>query len=238
MLQQRIAEMKSIMFRPDILYQKRRKQIPDNFVASASLIMINPGGLAKLLVTETGGVQDQGMYMGFSHIGNGPAADNINPEAFPDAIPALEVISDRVSRLSGLKFTTNSITGSLRGNVKENESGGAIVSQIMPDGMIDLLSQLSNPNMETKDAHRNLNPLDINDATVITWLFLAQSTYVGYQDNQELYRYGYLRGENPKKDGISFVKIRRWAIEKWNQHGPQVNSILGSAQSYYDRFPD
>ena len=122
--------------------------------------------------------------------------------------------------------------------MKENESGGAIVSQIMPDGMIDLLSQLSNPNMETKDAHRNLNPLDINDATVITWLFLAQSTYVGYQDNQELYRYGYLRGENPKKDGISFVKIRRWAIEKWNQHGPQVNSILGSAQSYYDRFPD
>jgi len=187
-------------------------------------LMINPGGMAKLIETETGGVLFNGTRYGFSFIGSGLAMENINdaPDAFPNAKSALRELCKRISSMTGLLFVPENIPGSVRGS--GDLSGGAISVQFMPDRALkedDMIKQIIG---------RSLNIFDPVDATLMAWVYLAHDlSDKGATPNllDSRWRPGYLKGDISRIYG---------ALRKWNPKQDQMDDIYYVAKNYYDWF--
>lgn len=189
---------------------------------SPDQLMINPGGMAMLICTETGFKLDPfkegDSYRGFVSIGARPAVEEINtePNAFPQGIEALTELCAILSRNTGLNFNPTNIPGSIRGNPDMNLSGGAIGLQFMPGKALELYEIIGKTG-------EKFNPFDLTSSLVGAWVYLArQQVFPG-----GVIRYGYQRN-NPEA-------IKK-AIEKWNPYRSQIEIILETAYDYYDRF--
>lgn len=187
-------------------------------------LMINPGGMAKLIETETGGVLFNGTRYGFSFIGSGLAMENINdsPNAFPNAKPALKELCKRIFNMTGLLFVPENIPGSVRGS--GDLSGGAISIQFMPD------RALNEDDLIKSVLGRSLNIFDPTDATLMAWVYLAHDlSDPGSAKNlsDPRWRPGYLKGDESRIYG---------ALRKWNPKQAQMDDIYYVAKNYYDWF--
>lgn len=201
--------------------EKLKKVLRPNLPASTPSedLMINPGGMAMLMVTESGFKLDpypgnNDLWRGFVSIGQRPAVLEINPDKFPNAVPALRKLAENLRKDTGLNFDPENIQGSIRGDPQVNDSGGAIGLQFMPNNALKLYNMLASVGIK-------FNPFDITSSLVGGWVFLAEQ--VSFPDGS--LRYGYQRG-NPE--------AIRFAIEKWNQYDPQIRSIVEAAYDYYD----
>ena len=148
----------------------------------------------------------------------------------------MEGLNELLRRQTYIDYQTKNIPGSARGDNEMNASGGAVGIQIMPDNVMEILRIIGDPDLKLSEEDRKLNIFRVDDAAAMAWVFLARGVKVLEPDQ---FRTGYLRGPDPKaseKIQNYFAQIRRWALEKWNPHAPQVNAILGAANSYFDKF--
>lgn len=235
-------------FRPDIQYKEQIGLLPKGTFANltAEQMMINPGGMAKLIITETGGLAYEAenghpaAHEGFTTIGQHPAWDETNISIFPTGHISLDNLAKMLQYQTNINYQTRNIPGSARGDHQMNASGGAVGIQIMPDNLMKILKLVNNPDLQLADSDRWLNVFDLTDATVLAWIFLAQGVKVGNED--DAFRIGYLRGPADKNAPESikkyFAKFRNWAIKKWNPFEPQIDAIMQAANSYSDKFPN
>lgn len=206
----------------------RDDKLDDDKKITADEALMNPGGMAKLIAFETGGTKKfvkGGSAYGFSNIGEGLALDEINdkPDAFPNAKTALKELVEQVSKDTGLAFSPDKIQGSLRGNPDFNLSGGAISIQFMPDRALAIY-KLVKEHVKENGKQVLLNIFDINDATVMGWIYLAR-----HEATSGGFRYGYWKGHP------SDIKA---ALAKWNPFQFQIDTIYDAAVDYYGRFID
>jgi hypothetical protein len=199
------------------LRKELRPDLPDSIPTEE--LMINPGGMARLVCYETGPyvLTDDKMH-GFSYMGEVPAIDEINDEAFPTAKDALRRVVNKVNSQFGTKYIPENIPGSPRGNKSVNLSGGAITAvQMMPnhvDVLGDLFARINEP----------FHPWDLKSSLKASWIFIARR-----EDVSGGVRHGYRKGKPQEM---------AWAIEKWNPHEDQINKILAAANDYWDAFLD
>lgn len=225
---QKLLDKSIVDFRPDILDPDREDILPPEILEEAKIIsnnpqnyhsrlkhitaelfMINAGGMAMLMNYETGG---------FVNIGNGAALSEINHNLFLDADKQLEEIAKIASQITGLKFHAKNIPGSLwtPGNI----SGGAISAQIMP-GAVLVLNDLF------ESVGEKLNIFHPSWAVIASWVFLARSQIVGQnKQGKKIYREGW----------GNFAELPEYGLGKWNQHPPQIRTVLRSTQSYFHDF--
>lgn len=215
----------------------------DGIQVTADEAMINPGGMASLIATETAEPRFMGSRYAFTYIGEGLSINELNtgnPNAFPSGIKDLETLCKEVSRDTGLTFSADKIAGSkwpekkkiLEEESKKEESkrlkpdelkkkldslttsGGAISIQFMPNNALKIY------NLVKEVTGQKLNVFDVNDATVMAWVYLAlhEKSYP---------RYGYRR---------NFPIEIKLALEKWNPKGDQIDEIYEAAVDYYNTF--
>lgn len=199
-------------------YLKAKRIIEVLFEAKqADDMMINPGGMAALVRRET---------YSFIDIGNVPAIEQINPEAFPGDRDALKTLCQKISNDTGLKFKPENIPGSERGDPQENLSGGAIGLQFMPSKALNIYELFEKYNLQRnleQDQELHFNPFDPTSSVIGAWIFLAQ-----HEDLGELgERYGYRRGDQEK-----MLK----ALMKWNNSRASAEKILEAASDYWNKF--
>lgn len=237
-------------FRPDIKYREEKGLLPKGTLENlkADQIIINPGGLAMLVITETGGIsyeigvskdprKPDLVTEGFTNVGNRSAWDETNLDVFPSGHISLDRLAEMLKMQTMIDFQPRNIPGSARGDNKENASGGAVGVQIMPDNVMEIVRLINNPNLKLSDEDRRLNIFRIDDAVVMALVFIARGVKVLEPDG---FRTGYLKGpadpNASEKAKNYYAQIRRWALEKWNPHKYQVNRILNAANSYYEKF--
>lgn len=235
-------------FRPDIRYKEQIGLLPKGTFANltAEQMMINPGGMAKLIITETGGITYEAengqpaAHEGFTTIGQHAAWDETNISIFPTGHISLDNLAKMLQYQTNINYKTKNIPGSARGDHQMNASGGAVGIQIMPDNLMEILKIVNNPELQLADSDRWLNVFDLTDATVLAWIFLARGVKVSNED--DAFRIGYLRGPADKNAPEStkkyYAKLRNWAIKKWNPFEPQIDAIMQAADSYSDKFPN
>ncbi len=220
-------------FRPDLFYKEKIGDLPKSTCNSlkADALMMNVGGMARLICTETG-IGDRFNYQGnsflvsygFANIGQKSALSQIQTDpkkGFAAAPAALRNICRKISQKTGLFFNPDNIPGSsvASGNV----SGGAISVGMMPNTIEDT-EELICPDKD-QNLDKYLNPFDLKDAVALTWVILAK----GYRITEGEYRFGYLKGAN-----LTGENIRKAALGKWNRWEEQINKILNSANSYFE----
>lgn len=172
-------------------------------------VMINPGGMAKLVITETG----LSGY-GFVNLGQGTVFGEINEDAYPNSKKSLTQLCQLTSQDTGIKFIPENIQGSLR--------GGAFSIQFLPNNALRIY------NLIKQETGHSLNIFNPTDATIMSWVFLAMHEWVGKnEEGLDDYRYGYLKGNE---------EYMEKALLKWNKNVPQMTSILATATDYYPKF--
>ncbi len=218
----------------DIVQQLRDKgilrddKLDDEKKITADEALINPGGMAQLIAFETGGTKKflrGGSAYGFSNIGEGLSLDEINDDrdAFPKAKSALRELLKLTSSDAGLNFIPENIPGSLRGDPNFNLSGGAISIQFMPDRALGIYKLVKENAIDKKTGKPFLlNIFDVNDATVMGYVFLAR-----HEITSDGIRYGYWKGHP------SDIKA---ALAKWNPFQFQIDTIYDAAIDYYAKF--
>lgn len=215
-------------FRPDLESKIKEGSFPPNLLPqlNAFQFMINAGGLAKLIWTETGSEvpfvfngKTEYVGLGLVNIGQTPAINNFNPKYFPEYIKDLQSIIDSVNEKTGLRYQINNIPGSQASS--SDISGGAVSTQMMPN-VIKKIEDLSG----------YLNPFDIKDAVLMSWIFLA----MGEKVSNDKYRFGYLKDIAQALQPDVCARIRKAALTKWNPSETQVGKILQAAESYYDQI--
>lgn len=216
-------------FRPDLVSKIKEGSFPPNLLPqlNAFQFMINAGGLAKLIWTETGSEtpfvfngKTEYVGLGLVNIGKTPAVNNFNPKFFPDYLKDLQSIIDSVNNKTGLKYQADNIPGSQAGST--DCSGGAVSIQMMPNVIKKIIDNSS----------QALNPFDIKDAILMAWIFLA----LGEQVSNNEYRFGYLKDIPQALQPDICARIREAALVKWNPSKIQVNKILKTAEEYYDKI--
>ncbi|MCL5783848.1 MAG: hypothetical protein M1142_00635 [Patescibacteria group bacterium] len=241
-------------FRPDIAYKEKIGELPSGTLSSTAIddLIINAGGLARLISTETGvkfertGINGQKVLVsyGFINLGMAPAITQINSKNFPDDKSALGTLCNRAQGFSGLAYDLKYIPGSIP--TKTDSSGGAIMAQIMPKNMLDIDTMF-------REAGEPFLFTDVTDMAASTQVFLAQGQKLVKESHHDpvtgkdipefIYRYGYLKGtrfipdkDKPgeKKDVIEAIRLA--SLGKWNGDPQQINSIIQAANDYYEKF--
>lgn len=209
-------------FRPDFFDPGRATQLPKDIMSevktmqsiNAERLMMNIGGMAMLMNYETGG---------FANIGSGAALAEINQEVFGNAIKQMEEIAQRTSKITGLKFVAKNIPGSLW--TPGNKSGGAIGPQFMPGAALEMMNLF-------ESVGETLNIFHPSWAVIASWVFLARSQQVGRnKEGKNLYREGYLVGD----ESIA-ASLREYTIGKWNPDQKQIDTVIGAANRFSNRF--
>lgn len=180
-------------------------------------VLINPGGMAKLMEWET---------TGYINAGGGLAMELINREEFPGAPEALMSLCEKTSRDTGYSYDAANIAGSVA-RTEGDISGGAIGPQFMPNNALRMYDLC-------RIGGESLNMFNPEDGTVAAYVFLALEEKVdpsGGGSKVNNLRFGYMRGEEYEQNRID-------ALEKWNNDKDEINAVLGSANSYYDTFLD
>lgn len=176
--------------------------------------MVNPGGMALLIDRETGGTSFLNVRFGFSHIGQGIALEEINEEEFPGGKAAVYELARVVSKKTDLNVVAENIAGSKRGNAKSGGATGPI--EFMPPNSVKYR------NFILENTGEDLNPFDLVDATVMTYVFLGHHEQVGND-----VRYGYWRGH---PDDIEA------AFAKWFGDYTHARSLRLKAEDFFLTF--
>ncbi|HRN96120.1 MAG TPA: hypothetical protein PLD54_01600 [Candidatus Levybacteria bacterium] len=179
------------------------------------MLMINAGGLAKLIMTETSGFLNPGKKKAITQFGE----DNIVYDT-----AALKELTSLLSENTGLNFDPNNIAGSEFLKQDGNTSGGAIGIQFMPSRALEYYRKLQ----KTGEIGNIFDPIQ---SIKMAWTFLAcHEQVIPGEPTPEKFRYGYLRGNEPHHD-----RYRYNAIDKWNSKEDQIQSIKQAAEIYSDR---
>lgn len=223
----------------------------DEVEVTADEAMINPGGMASLIATETAEPRFMGSRYAFTFIGEGLSVNELNtgnPNAFPTGIKDLETLCKEISENTGFTFFADKIVGSVwpdkkrileeEAKKKESErltpeelkakldslttSGGAISIQFMPNNALKIYNLVRDNVKDDSGKPIELNVFDVNDATVMAWVYLARHERVG-----DDFRYGYRRNQE--------IEIKL-ALAKWNPNPPQIEEIYETAVNYYNKF--
>jgi hypothetical protein len=179
------------------------------------MLMINPGGMAKLIMSET---------TGFTNIGGAKAVDELVKfdESKGVDVPdeerkgKLQIIVDHVNRQTGLRLRADNVPGSERGDTAVNSSGGAIGIQFMPERAVEYYQKISGK--FGSDTEGNI--FDPMQSITMAWTFLACQEQVPGG-----IRYGYMRGN---EESIWY------SLMKWNQSEQQMTPVLNAAHAYFD----
>lgn len=233
-------------FRPDIVDRITKgelgKGILDSLIGSPELMLLSAGGMARLVITESGfGLpkengfwgkitgRDWIMY-GFANIGSKPAIEmTIDAQAHPKKLndEAVTFLADTLSKRTGLNFIPENIPGSEKD--KNSSTGGAIGIQIMPGRAKDLYENL---NKYFRPDDPLPHPLDPIGAIILAYLFIAQGVVLkgGYHN-------GYIRSPLPSNGRDVSTSINTGAINTWNNNPSQTSIILNSDASYIKNVP-
>lgn len=199
-------------FRPDFFEPKLADRIPARLreKVEAADLMMNLGGMAKLIMTETSG---------FTNIGILPAISQLNEDAFPNAISDLKKICEIQKAFTGLDYRVENIPGSEK--VKGTKSGGAIGgSQVMPPLALEMIKV-------GQSVGKNIIIFQNTWSAVMAWIKTAKTTKL----NNDMYAVGYIVGNEP-----GLVGFRADSLEQWNPDPNQPGSILQTANRFSDKF--
>ncbi len=219
-------------FRPDLVDAVKEGYLSADFLKKlkASDLMLTAGGLAKLIVEETG--QEFPFYSrsgkkiavkyGFINQGFTSALTQINTKQFPNAPASLREIVALTSKDLGINIIPENVVGSER--VGENESGGAIGGQIMPDNALEMYKDFKESGITV-----NFFSPDVARAMIF---FLASAKRIGND-----LRFGMLRGPEQitLKTG-KLVSIKELGLRKWNNSDEEVYSVMQADESYFRNF--
>lgn len=232
-------------FRPDIVDRIKKgeigKEVLDNLIQNPELMLLSAGGMARLIVTESGfGLPKPGhilsrltgrdwiMY-GFANIGEKPAMEmTIDATAQPKRPNDSSIIflTDIISKHTGLNFIPENIPGSERD--KNSSTGGALGIQIMPRRAQDLYEGLSK---FFKPGDPLPHPLDPIGSVALAYLFIAQGVIT-----KDGYHNGYTKGSVISKGRDISNAINAGAINTWNADQKQTIEILASDKRYIGEF--
>lgn len=226
-------------FRPDFVDPARSKDLPpdlrkaiqENKVA-ADTLMINAAGMAKLICTETGlefpmvvGKDEKGndirkiVSYGFTNTGDKKVTEQVGGNQA--ALNALSELFQKLQKDTGLNFSAANIPGSSMG--EGDAAGGAIGPQFMPGTALEMYKLFEN-------VGEKFNPFDPACAIVAAWVFLARSQHLSNRPGKD-YREGYIKGRAPIT-----LEYREYALGKWNQNQKQIDSVLGAAIDFANKF--
>lgn len=177
---------------------------PDLPEIEAEMLMINPGGMAELIMQETSG---------FKTIGSKKAMTQLTSEIDQESLVQLCAL---LSKDTGLQFDPHNVPGSDIGDPNVNWSGGAIGIQFMPGNALRYYRMF-------QEVGEEANIFDPLQSIKMAWAFVAHHERVGPEPNA--IRWGYVKGDN------TAIEL---AIRKWNNLDSEVNAIMGSAYQYYD----
>lgn len=212
---QKLLDKSGEKFRPDLFDPENPLDIPDRLRGNprAEDLMMNVGGLAKLMMYET---------VGFTNIGTLPALSQINYDVFSGAKEQLEEICRIQEKMTGgLKYMAANIPGSTwPRDVPGTISGGAIGPQFMPGKALEMINLL-------KDVKEDFILFHVTWGAIGSEVHIAQSENLGNGD----WRIGYTVGKEPVT-----VDFRRKSLAKWNGDATQVNTVLGSANRFSNKF--
>lgn len=166
--EEEIKWAKSKEIHPEILaICKDAESMARKIIGNESL-MINPGGLAKLMTEETGrALGGSDVSYAFNYVGEQTAEKHINQVAFPKDKAALVELCAKLSADTGLTFNPQKIAGSYRGN---QLSGGAIGAQFMPSTALEIYQLM-------EATGEKFNPFDPTSAVIGAWVYLAKRGY-------------------------------------------------------------
>lgn len=247
-----IRERGIAWFRPEIADRVKKgeldAQILDVLAENPKLMLLSEGGMARLVVTESGqglprpnsgfvnkaldkirGVGQDWIQYGFAHIGTKPAIEmTVNTEGQPKITndKAIEDLAKVISEDTGLNFIPQNIPGSEKD--ANSSTGGALGLQIMP---ARALAMHENLKKYTKSGDPLLHPLDPVGAMVMAYIFVAQGV-----QTKDGFQYGYIKPPlNVGNQDIS-GRINFDAIRSWNADAKQITQILNSDNNYRQKF--
>lgn len=225
-------------FRPDLVYkmQELKKQhdsaleyveaVFNNLTADT--VMLNPGGLAELICTETGaqyrkrlfspqpGREFKGLSYGFANLGEVAAIDQIKePHFSKDDFCQL---FNKIGASFGLIYNPQNIPGSVAD--AEDISGGAVAG-MMPNIALKKFEELAEYGIK-------YSPMEPESAALAMILRIAEGEVnLGFGP-----RYGYIRASSKTRPVL--MAIKRASLAKWNGAKNQIDQIIESANSYFD----
>lgn len=186
-------------------------------------LMINAGGMAKLIMEETSG---------FINVGQAKAVtqlfiyDATLGKDIPDENNKnnLQKLCELASSNSELKYNFENVPGSERGDISVNSSGGAVGIQFMPDRALEYYNKIVvEGGFDPKKEGNVFNPLQ---SIKMAWAFIACHEKVA--PGPDGYRWGYMRGNAEAID---------LAIRKWNNLESEVNAIKNAIEEYDENVP-
>lgn len=201
--------------------EEKLAQIPgENF-------MLTPGGMARLICEETGGVSDwKGRKIGFSFIGGAEKAKDQYDGMYKESGERdLAEVCGRLKMDTGIDFTVENTQGSQK--PPGHESGGAIGIQMMPGTVLELYDLLYSVPLVNGD-HLRFNPFDPTSSVLGAWVKLAQHKRVTDSEGKPDWRYGVYEGND--------INTRK-ALAAWNPYGKEIMAIFNADQSYRAKFP-
>lgn len=221
-------------FRPDLMYLINQNRLArDIDELAADDIMINPGGLAMLLRTESGWAVQlfsplTEKYiiasLGLVNIGTKPALENVTPKEREADREALTKIIQTLKQ-QGLEYQIDNIVGSEGG--AGDISGGAIAMQMRIQRVLTIMKTIIEYNKQAPEELKiDPNPFTPKSAAIYVWFFLAQGFEFPTKKGIEQ-RYGYLKGDE---------NVIRDSLEAWNKDPNQVNKIYKAASNYWETF--
>lgn len=207
-------------FRPDFFEPKLDHLIPARLREparsgkriDAADLMMNLGGTAKLIMTETSG---------FKNIGTLPAVSQLNKEwkGYEAEMAALKQVCQIQRDFTGLDYRLENIPGSE--NFEGTITGGAIGgSQVLPSLALEMIKV-------GQSVGKNIIIFQNTWAAVMAWIKTAKTTKL--QNGK--YAVGYIVGDEP---GV--VAFREDSLEQWNPDPSQPGSILQTANRFSNRF--
>lgn len=190
------------------------------------MLMINAGGMAKLIMTETNGFVNIGGEKAYTQL---VTKDEITQEDIPDEdqIGALQRVCAFVNKQTGLSLNYLNVPGSGRGNKEQNASGGAIGIQFMPMRAEEYITKIVEQG--GFDAKQDGNVFDAIQSIVMAWTFLAcHEQVLEGEPTPDKFRYGYMRNETQPDGAIEL------SLLKWNAKRDQMEAIRDAAYQYSD----
>lgn len=181
--------------------------------------MLSAGGLAELMFQETSGMLNVGAVAAKTQW-------NITPEYFPLSDDHLDAALAIQREDSGIKYRTEAIPGSLRG---DNASGGAVGPQFMPVWARFFMESYQEANARIPEDERLPGPnlWDPFTAMTLSALYVDSSFHGRSNDvdrpDQNAVRPGY---------GVD----RTLSLRKWNPWPPEVEAVSSADDAYREAF--
>lgn len=121
--------------------------------------LMNPGGMAMLILTETSN---------FTDIGKSLAMEQIRPKVLPHALDHLVELFKRIRADTGLNYKVEQLPGSIAG--EGDQSGGAVGLQFMPSTGLWVYDMLKADGIK-------FNPMDLESSVLGAWRLIAENGY-------------------------------------------------------------